>query len=152
KFTQSSSQSGSFIDARRHDHYRAFVEDHLQLETEVTDEFNRFGFVRTPRGDDDAAGGHAFRSATNQFADKAIGRRFCELSLFPSRGPVKQRAILRNNAVEQIKPRTDFHKVVEFPTGNKNRFAPGLLHGDKRRNGAFCEVTIPGYSAVVVAC
>src|SRR5437773_8317482 len=89
EFTEGGSQPCRLVDARRQDHYCPFIENHLQFEPEIPNNFNHRRFVGAPGRYNDAADGNGLNPASNKFVDKIFGRALRKLSLFASRGPIQ---------------------------------------------------------------
>src|SRR5262249_44147335 len=103
-------------------------------------------------GHDNTSNRNGVYSPSSQFADKLVGRPFPKRLLLASLGPVKERAVFGNNAIEQIHSMKNSAEIVEFSPGDQNQFPPGLLHVDKRLDRALVHTAVQGNCAVVVAC
>ena len=72
--------------------------------------------VRFPRGDDAAADGNAFDAARAQCVDERLRGPLAEQAFLARRGPVDERAILSDDALEQIEAIEDGLQVVDLAT------------------------------------
>ena len=80
EFLKRHTQSRRFVDAGRKDHDRAFIENNLQFQAKIADDFDRSLFVRLPGRDNDPAHRHTRSPSLYQFASKFFGGSFGQRS------------------------------------------------------------------------
>ena len=113
-------KAGRLAQAGRQHHHGVFVERHMQLETQIADDFEDGGLVGLPGGNNDAADRQGRHTALPQGADEGFGRRLAE-ELFLARGRVvDDRAVLCDDAVEQLDVRTGREQILQLATGHED--------------------------------
>ena len=118
-------QARRLRDARRQDHHRALVEDHVQLEAEVTDGLENRHLVRRPGRDDRLAHGHRRHAPGPQRLDEPRGRRLGEQLRRPGLRVEQHAAVLGHHQVEQIDAREDGQELVEHASGHQDELPAG---------------------------
>ena len=135
------------VDAGRQDHDGAFVEDHLQLEAELADRFEHGRLVRLARRDDDLADGERRDAALAQSGEQRRRRRLREPAPLLRRGPIEQRAVLGDDALEDREVRVDGHEIVELAARDEHEPAPRGEHVVERGD-SLTAVTLPSVASV----
>ena len=86
-----------------------------------------------------------------QLVDEGLRRRFVERLLFASLRPVEQRAVLRDDAFEQVEARKDRLQVVELAAGDEHQLAARLAQALERGERGLVDAAMMSDGAVVVA-
>jgi hypothetical protein len=131
-------------------HHGALVENHLQLQPQFADALEHDVFVRLLRGDNHPAGREVFHAALPHELQKARRRRVGENLLFASVGAVKQRAILRHDAIEDFRAPDDAQQILEPTAGDQNQFPPGFPQPFQRPPGLGRDLAMMGDRSIVI--
>ena len=113
-------EAGRLAQARRQHHHGVFVERHMQLEPEITDDLEDRGLMRLPGRHDHPADRDRGHTALPQRADKRFGRRLAEQLFLARCRAIEDSAVLCDDPVEQLDVRTDREQILQFATGHED--------------------------------
>jgi len=145
-------QAARLVDAGWQDHHRALVEDDLQFEPEVPNCFEHGFLIGFPSRDNGAADRQRSDALRAQPLDESFGRLGRQRLFLPGRRVVEERAVFRDDAVEEIEAGKAAGEVRQLPAGDENELSAGAFEVDQRFNGRRVNDAVVGQSAVVVRC
>src|SRR6267143_5860526 len=90
-------------------------------------------------------------SAAAQFGDKLRRRRVREDFALAVSRPIQNRAVLRNDSIEERVLRENLLQFGKLASGCQNQFPAGSAHALERLNSAGRTAPVAGDSAVVIA-
>jgi hypothetical protein len=105
KSAQCDVEAGGFVDARWKQHHCRAVEDGLQLESELPDNFEHGRAMTIVRGDQDLSDLDGIHAALDQSFDKVRRNSRRERDRFSPLRIVEDAAVLRDSEVEYSDPR-----------------------------------------------
>ena len=145
-------QPARLVDVGRQDHHSALVENDLQLQSEVPDRLEDGFFMGLPGRDNGAANIQRGDARGAKPFDETL-RRFGRQGLFLlARGRVEQRAVFRDNSVEEIEAGKTAGEVRQFAAGDENQLSAGAFEVDQRPEGRIVHDAVVGDGAVVIRC
>lgn len=113
-------ETGRLAQARRQHHHGVFVERHMQLESEITDDLEDGDLVGLPGRNDHPADRDRGNPALPQRTDKRFGRRIAEELFLARCGPIDDSAVLSDDPVEQLDVRTYREQILQLATGHED--------------------------------
>ena len=105
-------KAGRLGQARRKYHHGVFVERHMQLKPEITDDLEDGGLVGLPSRNDHPPDRDWQNPVLPQRADKRFGRRLAEELFLARCRPIDDRAVLSDDPVEQLDVRTYREQIL----------------------------------------
>src|SRR5262245_28244326 len=100
------------VHARRQNHDRALIEDHLKFQPQVVYGFQDGRLVRLPGGDDGMPDRDRPHAALSEKSHEILPRRLGEQLLFALLRAMEQRAVFGDNPIEKIKVREVLSQVI----------------------------------------
>jgi hypothetical protein len=144
-------QAARLGDAGGQHHDGALVEDDLQLQAQVANDFEYRGLVRLPGRNDDPAHRDGMDLPRDEHIDEDLRRTLRQYLLFSARRPVNERAVLGDDALEQVQPREHPPQVIHFATRNEDQFAAAISQALQGANRRLIDAPVMRDGAVVVA-
>ena len=145
-------RSGRLVDAGGQHHHRFAIEDHLQLEAELADRLDHQRFLRRMRRHDDLAHLEGLNATPAQRRDELLGRRIGEQRDVAASRVVNERAVLRNDIIEQIDAVANAQQIVQPASGHEDRAPAGRAQPLERGAGRVGDPAVRCQRVVVVAC
>src|SRR5579862_7308165 len=142
-------QARSLVHSRWQHHHRTLVEYHLVVQPQPPNHLQNYVLRRRPARHNRTP--HIeFHPRGAQRGQKLLSRRLGEQFLFTARRIVKQRPILRHDAVKKLRPREHPLQILQPPSCHHQQPSPGCLQVLQRPHCHNIRHTIRGQRPVIV--
>src|SRR5579862_415282 len=142
-------QARSLVHSRWQHHHRTLVEYHLVVQPQPPNHLQNYVLRRRPARHNRTP--HIeFHPRGAQRGQKLLSRRLGEQFLFTARRIVKQRPILRHDAVKKLRPREHPLQILQPPSCHHQQPSPGCLQVLQRPHCHSIHHAIRGQRPVIV--
>lgn len=144
-------QARGLVDAGGQNHDRPFVEDDLQLQAKIPDDFQHRGLVRLPRGHDDVPDRQRLDVALPKGLDERLGGRLGQLFDLPRGRIIEQRAVLRDDVIEEVHVREHRDELLQLSARDQDQLPARGLQARQRGQGLLGDPAAGSDGPVIIA-